>query len=104
MRSTITELKLNRTPEVILIYPDTLEVRHIPLTVKPLSEVGNPVVENKLDSEFNSKFADMLVKNKLTGDNNDIIGLLKTNNVDKDIIKYIEEKLKEVEKWLINNK
>lgn len=98
MRSTITELKLNRTPEVILIYPDTLEVRHIPLTVKPLSEVGNPVVENKLDSEFNSKFADMLVKNKLTGDNNDIIGLLKTNNVDKDIVKYIEEKLKEVEK------
>lgn len=96
MRSTITELELNRNPEVILLYSDTLEVRHIPLTVKPLSEVGNIVEENKLDENFSSKFAEMLVKNRLTGDNNDIISLLKKNKVDEDVVKYIQTKMEEI--------
>lgn len=96
MRSTITELELNRTPEVILFDSDTLEVQHIPLKVKPLQEVSNTLEENKLDSTFESKFVDMLLKNDLTGDNNDIISLLKKNKVDDNIVKYIQTKMEEI--------
>ena len=96
MRSTIKELELNRTPEVILFNSDTMEVKHIPLKVKPLIEVANTLEENKLDKTFESKFADMLLKNDLTGDNGDIINLLKKNNIEPSIISYIEQKLEEV--------
>lgn len=97
MRSTITELKLNRNPEVILVDDTTFDVKHIPLKVKPLEEVSNPLEQNKLDTTFESKFVDMLLKNDLTGDSNDIISLLQKNNVDKTIIDYVESKIKEVE-------
>ena len=96
MRSTIKELELNRTPEVILFNSDTMEVKHIPLKVKPLIEVANTLEENKLDKTFESKFANMLLKNDLTGDNRDIINLLKKNNIEPSIISYIENKLEEV--------
>jgi len=96
MRSTVKELELNRTPEVILFNSDTLEVKHIPLKVKPLVDVANILEENKLDKTFESKFADMLLKNDLTGDNRDIINLLKKNNIESSIISYIEQKLEEV--------
>ena len=96
MRSTIKELELNRTPEVILFDSDTLEVQHIPLKVKPLQEVSNPLEENKLDSTFESKFVDMLLKNDLNGDSNDIISLLQKNKVDDKIIEYIKAKMEEI--------
>ena len=96
MRSTVKELSLNRIPEVILLNDETLEVKHIPLNVKPLLEVSN-TEENKLDKTFESKFADMLLKSDLTNnDSNDIINLLKKNNVEVSIIEYIEQKLKEI--------
>jgi len=95
MRSTITELQLKRNPEVILVDSETFEVKHFPLKVKSLEEISNPV-ESKLNNDFSSKFADMLVKNRLTGDNNDIIQLLKKNKVDDNVVQYIENKLKEV--------
>lgn len=98
MRSTIKELQLKRTPEVILFNDETLEVKHIPLKVKPLEEVSNSLEENKLDKTFESKFADMLLKNDLTGNNNDIISLLKKNKVEDNIIQYIQNKISEVEK------
>ena len=98
MRSTITELKLKRTPEVILVDDTTFEIQHIPLKVKPLEEISNPLEENKLDSTFESKFVDMLLKNDLTGDSNDIINLLQKNNVDSKLVEYIKTKLDEVEK------
>lgn len=96
MRSTVKELSLNRIPEVILFNDETLEVKHIPLKVKSLLEVSN-TEENKLDKTFESKFADMLLNNDLTNnDSNDIINILKKNNVEVSIIKYIEQKLKEI--------
>ena len=96
MRSTVKELSLNRIPEVILFNDETLEVKHIPLKVKPLLEVSN-TEENKLDKTFESKFADMLLNNDLTNnDSNDIINILKKNNVEVSIIKYIEQKLEEI--------
>ena len=96
MRSTVKELELNRTPEVILLDSDTLQVTHIPLKVKPLQEVSNSLEENKLDSTFESKFVDMLLKNNLTGDNEDIISLLQKNKVDDKIVKYIQTKMEEI--------
>ena len=96
MRSTVKELQLNRTPEVILFDDDTLEYKHIPLKVKPLSEVSNPLEENKLDKTFESKFVDMLLKNDLTGSNNDIISLLQKNNIDKNVVEYIQKKMDEI--------
>ena len=96
MRSTVKELSLNRIPEVILFNDETLEVKHIPLNVKPLLEVSN-AEENKLDKTFESKFADMLLQSDLTNnDSNDIINLLKKNNVEVSIIEYIDKKLKEI--------
>lgn len=96
MRSTVKELQLNRTPEVILFNDETLEVQHISLKVKPLQEVSNNE-ENKLDKTFESKFADMLLDSGLiNNDNNDIINLLKKNNIENSIIEYIERKLKEI--------
>lgn len=96
MRSTVKELQLNRTPEVILFNDETLEVQHIPLKVKPLQEVSNNE-ENKLDKTFESKFADMLLDSGLiNNDSNDIINLLKKNNIENSIIEYIERKLKEI--------
>ena len=96
MRSTIKELQLNRIPEVILFNDETLEIKHIPLKVKPLQEVSNSQ-ENKLDKTFESKFADMLLDSGLVNnDSNDIINLLKKNNVENSIIEYIERKLKEI--------
>lgn len=97
MRSTVKELQLNRTPEVILFNTDTLDIKHIPLKVKPLQEVSNSLEENKLDNTFESKFVDMLLKNDLTGDNNDIISLLQKNKVDDSIVKYVQNKINEVE-------
>ena len=97
MRSTVKELQLNRTPEVILFNTDTLDIKHIPLNVKPLQEVSNSLEENKLDNTFESKFVDMLLKNDLIGDNNDIISLLQKNKVDDNIIKYVQNKISEVE-------
>ena len=96
MRSTVKELELNRTPEVILLDSDTLQVTHIPLKVNPLQEVSNSLEENKLDSTFESKFVDMLLKNNLTGDNEDIISLLQKNKVDDKIVKYIQTKMEEI--------
>ena len=96
MRSTIKELQLKRTPEVILVDDTTLEVKHIQLKVKPLEEVSNSLEENKLDKTFESKFADMLLKNDLTGNNSDIIGLLEKNNVDKNVVSYIKTKIEEI--------
>lgn len=96
MRSTVKELSLNRIPEVILLNDETLEIKHIQLKVKSLLEVSN-TEENKLDKTFESKFADMLLNNDLTNnDSNDIINILKKNNVEVSIIKYIEQKLKEI--------
>lgn len=96
MRSTVKELSLNRIPEVILFNDETLEVKHIQLKVKSLLEVSN-TEENKLDKTFESKFADMLLNNDLTNnDSNDIINILKKNNVEVSIIKYIEQKLEEI--------
>lgn len=96
IRSTIKELQLKRTPEVILVDDTTLEVKHIQLKVKPLEEVSNSLEENKLDKTFESKFADMLLKNDLTGNNSDIIGLLEKNNIDKNIVSYIKTKIEEI--------
>ena len=96
MRSTIKELQLKRTPEVILLDDTSLEIKHIPLKVKPLEDVSNPLEENKLDKTFESKFVDMLLKNDLTGSNNDIISLLQKNNIDKNIVEYIKGKIDEV--------
>lgn len=96
MRSTIKELQLKRTPEVILFNDEILDIKHIPLQVKPLEEVANSLEENKLDKTFESKFVDMLLKNDLTGSNNDIISLLQKNNIDKNIIEYIQKKMGEV--------
>ena len=96
MRSTVKELQLNRTPEVILFNDQSLDVRHIPLIVKSLVEVSN-TEENKLDKTFESKFVDMILNNELTNnDSNDIINLLKKNNVESSIINYIDNKLKEI--------
>ena len=96
MRSTVKELLLNRIPEVILLNDETLEVKHIPLNVKPLLEVSN-AEENKLDKTFESKFADMLLQSDLTNnDSNDIINILKKNNVEVSIIEYIDKKLEEL--------
>ena len=98
MRSTVKELQLNRTPEVILFNDQSLDVQHIPLKVKPLIEVSNTLEENKLDKTFESKFVDMILNNELTNnDSNDIINLLKKNNVESSIINYIEQKLKELQ-------
>lgn len=98
MRSTVKELQLNRTPEVILFNDQSLDVKHIPLEVKPLIEVSNTLEENKLDKTFESKFVDMILKNDLVNNNsNDIINLLQKNNVEISIIKYIERKLKELQ-------
>ena len=97
MRSTVKELQLKRTPEVILVDDTTLEVKHIPLKVKPLEDVSNSLEENKLDKTFESKFVDMLLKNDLTGSNNDIISLLEKNNVDKNVVEYIKGKIEEVQ-------
>lgn len=97
MRSTIKELQLKRTPEVILLDDTSLEVKHISLKVKPLEEISNPLEENKLDKTFESKFVDMLLKNDLTGDNNDIINLLNKNKIDKNIVEYIKTKMQEIE-------
>lgn len=98
MRSTVKELQLNRTPEVILFNDQSLDVKHIPLEVKPLIEVSNTLEENKLDKTFESKFVDMILKNDLANNNsNDIINLLQKNNVEISIIKYIEKKLKELQ-------
>ena len=69
---------------------------HIPLKVKPLTEVSNPLQENKLDKTFESKFVDMLLKNDLTGNNNDIINLLQKNNIDKNVVEYIQKKMDEI--------
>lgn len=96
MRSTVKELQLNRTPEVILFNSETLDVEHIPLKVKPLQEVSNTLEENKLDKDFESKFVDMLLSNNLNGGTEDIIGILNKNNIDKSIINYVENKLKEI--------
>lgn len=97
MRSTVKELQLNRTPEVILFNDQSLDVRHIPLIVKPLIEVSNTLEENKLDKTFESKFVDMILKNDLVNNNsNDIINLLQKNNVEISIIEYIERKLREL--------
>lgn len=97
MRSTVKELQLNRTPEVILFNDQSLDVQHIPLKVKPLTEVSNSLEENKLDKTFESKFADMILNNELTNnDSNDIINLLKKNNVESSVINYIDKKLKEI--------
>lgn len=98
MRSTVKELQLNRTPEVILFNDQSLDVKHIPLEVKPLIEVSNTLEENKLDKTFESKFVDMILKNDLANNNsNDIINLLQKNNVEISIIEYIEKKLKELQ-------
>jgi len=98
MRSTVKELQLNRTPEVILFNDQSLDVKHIPLKVKPLEEVSNTLEENKLDKTFESKFVDMILKNDLANNNsNDIINLLRKNNVEISIIEYIERKLKELQ-------
>ena len=97
MRSTITELKLKRTPEVILVDDTTFEIQHIPLKVKPLEEISNSLEENKLDKTFESKFAEMLLKNNLTGNNGDLIELLNKNNVDKKLVEYIKVKIEEIE-------
>lgn len=98
MRSTVKELQLNRTPEVILFNDQSLDVKHIPLEVKPLIEVSNTLEENKLDKTFESKFVDMILKNDLANNNsNDIINLLQKNNVEISIIEYIERKLKELQ-------
>lgn len=97
MRLTVSELELKRTPEVILFNDETFEIKHIPLKVKPLEEISNPLEENKLDKTFESKFANMLLESGLANnDSNDIINLLKKNNVNTDIINYIDIKLKEL--------
>lgn len=96
MRSTVKELQLNRNPEVILLNDETLEVKHIPLKVKPLTEVSNTLEENKLDKTFESKFVDMLLKNNLVGNDNDIISILQKNNIEKSIIDYVQTKVEEI--------
>lgn len=96
MRSTVKELQLNRNPEVILLNDETLEVKHIPLKVKPLTEVSNTLEENKLDKTFESKFVDMLLKNNLVGNDNDIISILQKNNIEKSIIDYVQTKIEEI--------
>lgn len=97
MRSTVKELQLNRTPEVILFNDETFEIKHIPLKVKPLEEISNSQ-ENKLDKTFESKFVDMILKNNLANNNsNDIIDLLKRNKVEDSIVQYIDRKLKELQ-------
>lgn len=97
MRFTVKELELKRIPEVILLNSDTLEIKHIPLKVKPLEEVSNSLEENKLDKTFESKFAKILLKNNLTGNNGDLIELLNKNNVDKKLVEYIKVKMEEIE-------
>lgn len=96
MRSTVKELQLKRTPEVILFDDITLEYEHIPLQVKPLEEISNPLEENKLDKTFESKFANMLLETNLTGDGNDIINMLAKRYIDPSVISYIKQKLDEV--------
>lgn len=96
MRSTVKELQLKRNPEVILFDNEILDIKHISLQVKPLEEVANSLEENKLDKTFESKFVDMLLKNDLTGNNNDIVSLLQKNNIDKNVIEYIQKKMSEV--------
>lgn len=94
MRSTITEKILNRTPEIVLLKNSI--IKHIPLKVKPLEDILE-VGKNELDKTFDSKFVDMLLKNDLvTNSGNDIILLLKKNNINKNIIEYVDKKLKEI--------
>lgn len=96
MRSTVKELQLNRIPEVVLFNSETLDAEHIPLKVKSLQEVSNTLEENKLDKDFESKFVDMLLSNNLNGGTEDIVGILNKNNIDKNIISYVENKLREI--------
>lgn len=92
MRLTISEVKLNRVPEVILYNSNKIE--HIKLKCSSIDDI---VIEtNSVTEKFESKFAEMLLENDLSCNDNNIVNLLKKNNVDKNIIDYIENKSREV--------
>lgn len=98
MRTTIAKDDINRTPQVILVDFS----KEDPIIYHKLKYNSSESVfeqnNNILDNTFDSKFTEMLLKNDLTtSSSNDIIEILKKNNVEDSIISYIEEKNKEVE-------
>ena len=96
MRLTVSELKLNRNPEVILYIGETQEIKHISLKVKPLIDIVEKQ-EESINKTFDSKFVDMLLSNNLVNNNgSDITNLLKQNKVENEVVEYVDKKLKEI--------
>lgn len=98
MRITIAEEDMLKEPKIILVdfeQPD-------PIIYHKLKVLSSEVIfeQNKevLDTTFESKFTEMLLKNELvTGSTQDIVSILKKNNVDDKLVNYIERKAQEVE-------
>ena len=95
-----------RNPKVIIFDTESGELDYVLLEVKnnvfSLNETNDINVLN-----FNSKFTEMLIDKNLTqGNSNDIIVLLKNNNISKEIIDYIQKKTKETrdEHWPKTNR
>lgn len=89
MRLTISEVKLNRNPEVILFNTEDNSLKHIKLKINSLEQILQE--QQKIDINFNSKFADMLLENNLLNNSgNDIVELLNKNNVDDNIVNYVK--------------
>lgn len=97
MRLTINKKDADRNPKIIIFDTETRELDYVLLETKNDVFLNNTANEEKL-LNFNSKFTEMLIDKNLTqGNSNDIITLLKKNNVDEKIVKYIQKKTEEIE-------
>lgn len=98
MRMTIAQEDMIKEPKIVLVDFSQKD----PIIYHKLKVLAPEAIfeQNKevLDTTFESKFTEMLLKNELvTGSTQDIVSILKKNNVDDKLVNYIERKAQEVE-------
>ena len=98
MRMTIAQEDMIKEPKIVLVdFSQKEPIIYHKLKIKS-SEAVFKQNQAVLDTTFESKFTEMLLKNELvSGSSQDIVSILKKNKVDEKIVNYIEKKSKEVE-------
>lgn len=94
MRLTISDRDRNKQPKIIIFDTEGNGlVEYMFLETKQgVFDLENK--QNTLSTEFDSKFAKMLVdKNLADGNSNDIVELLKKNKIDEEVVQYIKVKM-----------
>lgn len=98
MRMTIAQEDMIKEPKIVLVdFSQKDPIIYHKLKIKSSEAVFK---QNKavLDTTFESKFTEMLLKNELvSGSSQDIVSILKKNKVDEKIVNYIEQKSREME-------